>query len=422
VTYLLGLVVNAVGKKLFRAQDRWIRSLELQGYAGSLKFRSLIRNLDLGVSDFECVDPMEETGWLRSRLLALAGWDLGRTAKHNARILENRYRVVGQLPFAAMTASSAAHSDISFQRATVRVSRNSSMILGVAALWALTRALSIPDARFLIAFAVLSGLSLGAYFSFLQRARWYALDSIKYSLANLTQGEPKKISGLIFDLGGVLTRDIRERLFEKLAYDDPPLRRIAASVSDTIWEEAAIRPMEIQAFWVRLREEVSKSYSAFPKRLLSDEALDKLSEELLECNVTVLNLVKEARSLSLPIALCTNNTSFWMERLDQRFQLRQLFDAVAISCDEGTAKPAPELIEVAARGLGVALDSLVFIDDREENCRAAARLGLQPVLFRTAKALRSTLRGFGLPLRPDSCKDEWLRELSGSSPSEKSKS
>jgi putative hydrolase of the HAD superfamily len=169
--------------------------------------------------------------------------------------------------------------------------------------------------------------------------------------------------------------------------------------------------MKIGEFWERLREEVRKSQPDFPTSLLSDEALGQLSEDLLECNITMRNLIKEARSLSLPIALCTNNTEFWMKRLDQRFKIQELFDSVLISYERGAVKPSPVIIEMAARSLQLELNSIAFIDDREENCRSAARLGLQPILFRSAKTLRSTLRGFGLPLRSDDSDNKWVKRL-----------
>ncbi|HZF10668.1 MAG TPA: hypothetical protein VFE33_17920 [Thermoanaerobaculia bacterium] len=233
-SYLLGLVVNTLCKKLFRPQDRWIRSIELQRYAGSLKFRKLIRSLGLGIEDYECVDPLVEVGWLQKWLLLAVGLALGPAARANARTLERCYRVVGQLPFAAMATSNAAHADISIQRATVRISRNSALVCGIAAVWLLMRAALLGRSSLWAAFIICAALAAGCFFSFLQRARWYALDSIKYALAGVGDGEERKIVGVVIDLGGVLTRDIREPLFADLIRAYPALSEIAVRVSGAL--------------------------------------------------------------------------------------------------------------------------------------------------------------------------------------------
>jgi HAD superfamily hydrolase (TIGR01509 family) len=196
-----------------------------------------------------------------------------------------------------------------------------------------------------------------------------------------------------------------------LARAHPDLREVASQVSDAIWGRAATQVMTRSAFWADLRAEVKKRLPSSRVSILSDAALEQVASAQMRYNKTLLELAEELRLLGIPMVACSNMTSFWMETLDQRFHLRQLFSDLVLSCDHGTVKPGWKLIELAANHFGIPYESLVYIDDREENCHAALRLGLQPVLFRSAPVLRATLRGFGLALRADDRPDEWLGKV-----------
>ncbi|GLU48081.1 HAD family hydrolase [Nocardiopsis ansamitocini] len=52
------------------------------------------------------------------------------------------------------------------------------------------------------------------------------------------------------------------------------------------------------------------------------------------------------------------------------------FDAVFFSCDIGVCKPDPAIYQHALDALGSSPQETAFIDDREENVRAAAELGI----------------------------------------------
>jgi putative hydrolase of the HAD superfamily len=57
------------------------------------------------------------------------------------------------------------------------------------------------------------------------------------------------------------------------------------------------------------------------------------------------------------------------------------FELVAFSCRIGHAKPALDAYRWCIRGLAVAPEDILFIDDRAENLEAAARLGIATHLF-----------------------------------------
>src|SRR5581483_1250364 len=61
---------------------------------------------------------------------------------------------------------------------------------------------------------------------------------------------------------------------------------------------------------------------------------------------------------------------------------RHLFDTVVSSAEEGLAKPEPAIYRLAAERLGLDVTACVFIDDHEDNVRAAEAAGMRGVLYR----------------------------------------
>ncbi|WP_281268266.1 HAD-IA family hydrolase [Arthrobacter livingstonensis] len=57
------------------------------------------------------------------------------------------------------------------------------------------------------------------------------------------------------------------------------------------------------------------------------------------------------------------------------------------------AKPAAEIFDIALSRAGRSPQETLFIDDRDENLRAAEALGIQTHRFATAEGLSQVLRG-----------------------------
>ena len=59
--------------------------------------------------------------------------------------------------------------------------------------------------------------------------------------------------------------------------------------------------------------------------------------------------------------------------------LLDLVDAAVLSCEVGTAKPDPEIYQIALRSLGVLAADAVFLDDQPGYCAGAAAVGIRPI-------------------------------------------
>ena len=67
------------------------------------------------------------------------------------------------------------------------------------------------------------------------------------------------------------------------------------------------------------------------------------------------------------------------------------FEAMFVSAELGLIKPDPEIYRVTARELGIALEQMVFIDNKKINVDAAVALGVTGHVFTTVAELRTFL-------------------------------
>ena len=67
------------------------------------------------------------------------------------------------------------------------------------------------------------------------------------------------------------------------------------------------------------------------------------------------------------------------------------FEAMFVSAELGLIKPDPEIYRVTARELGIALEQMVFIDNKKINVDAAVALGVTGHVFTTVAELRDFL-------------------------------
>lgn len=111
-----------------------------------------------------------------------------------------------------------------------------------------------------------------------------------------------------------------------------------------------------------------------------------------------VDLVRALHAASLPLFGLTNWSAELYPHAPATFDFLALFDDVVVSGAVGAAKPDPRAYEIVAERSGLPLDRLVFVDDKQLNVDAAARLGMDAITFTDADSLRIELRGRGLPV------------------------
>lgn len=116
-------------------------------------------------------------------------------------------------------------------------------------------------------------------------------------------------------------------------------------------------------------------------KVLHAECLDILAELKQRGQYRLATLNNESRELN-------------DHRLDA-FKLRSLFDYFICSGYVHEMKPLPGIYQSAIDISGCAAETSLFIDDKQENCAAAAVLGMRTILFQSPMQLRTALGQLG---------------------------
>lgn len=90
-----------------------------------------------------------------------------------------------------------------------------------------------------------------------------------------------------------------------------------------------------------------------------------------------------------------SNYPVWIAELAERFGFAERFDGVHASCHLGVRKPHPAFFDRLLDRIGRRPGDCWFVDDRADNCAAAAAAGISAHVFRDAATCRRWLRAEG---------------------------
>ena len=180
--------------------------------------------------------------------------------------------------------------------------------------------------------------------------------------------------GLILDFGGVLSSNFFEALrgfCRREGLPEDALLRLI-SVDDGArgvlvdLERGAIGQPEFEA-------QVAELLGVPPAGLLRRIMADLKPEE------RVLKACEELRRHGIKVSVLSN--SWGTEPFDpyEPWRLEESFDSIVISHQVGLRKPDPRIFELAARGLGVAPEECVYIDDIAAYLVPAREMGMRVV-------------------------------------------
>ena len=124
------------------------------------------------------------------------------------------------------------------------------------------------------------------------------------------------------------------------------------------------------------------------------------SDSLVGAIEDTVQVLRELHAAGIPLFALTN----WSQELFpvalKRFGFLGLFDDIIVTGEERVAKPDPKIFEILQRRIGHSLHDCIFIDDSPGNIEAAAKAGLDAVLFTDTGHLREDLTVRGLLLSP----------------------
>jgi HAD superfamily hydrolase (TIGR01509 family) len=195
-------------------------------------------------------------------------------------------------------------------------------------------------------------------------------------LEDVIQVSMKKISTIIFDLGGVildLDQDRTLRAFSRLGLDLDDVNESSAIFTD--FETGKINA-----------DDFRQGIQTLSKGMLTPDQIDTCwNLMLLEITEERFRLIEQLRK-SFNIYLLSNTNSihidYFRQYIDSSFGLDRwdnLFDKQYLSYEIGLRKPHKAIYEYVLKELGRGPDECIFIDDNVTNVRNAGSLGIHTI-------------------------------------------
>jgi len=196
----------------------------------------------------------------------------------------------------------------------------------------------------------------------------------------------------IFDMGGVVTSTFQmDAIYKKMGINKDTFFKICKSNKKDIWKELETGKIDTNCFWQQFNENILN----FQNQQTENETVYKnipiIENDLFRLffhpvlNQKTVELISELKKKHRVV--CGTNTiqSHWenhLERGDYTF-----FDQTYASNKIGIAKPDPKFFELIMEAENAEPENTFFTDDKEENCKAAASLGISTFLCKSPKDL-----------------------------------
>jgi len=193
------------------------------------------------------------------------------------------------------------------------------------------------------------------------------------------------IKAIIFDFGRVISAQKPPSLFRSYEQD---LGLAPGTINPIMfgspaWQDALLGRKTIEEYWRAIGPALGlhaiERITGFRRRYHADEAI----------NERVLDLIRRLHG-HYKLAVLSNSPPD-LARWLAEWGIRDLFDVVFCSGDEGVIKPDPAAFALTLERLGVAPEEAVFIDDTPGHVEAARALGLHGIHFTTGEALADQL-------------------------------
>ena len=193
------------------------------------------------------------------------------------------------------------------------------------------------------------------------------------------------IKAMIFDFGLVISAPrpaARFHAYERdLGIARGSINRIM--FDSPAWQDALVGRLTMRGFWAAVGPSLGLTtqgqIDAFQRRYYGDESV----------NPDVLNLIRSLHG-DYGLAVLSNHPPGLDQWLSD-WGIRDLFDVVYCSGDEGRVKPDPAVYHATLDRLGVRPAQAAFIDDTVGHVTAARALGIHGIVFSDAQRLEKDL-------------------------------
>ncbi|MHB8731383.1 MAG: HAD family hydrolase [bacterium] len=189
------------------------------------------------------------------------------------------------------------------------------------------------------------------------------------------------LRALILDYGQVLTYPQAPDVIQAMA------ARLGVTVeafTAAYWEHR--RPYDAGEYppadyWRRVLRSLALRPEELDERALLDWLVGRDGDSWMRYRDEVWDLAQDVRAKGVPTAILSNMPVALAQCIRRDRALEKWFDVVIVSGDVRSTKPDPRIYRLCLGRLDAEPAGALFVDDREENVAAAARLGMPTVHF-----------------------------------------
>lgn len=183
-----------------------------------------------------------------------------------------------------------------------------------------------------------------------------------------------KKTTVIFDLGNVLVAYDWKSYLKTFSFAEDIFQVIAdAMFLNSDWEEGDRGADEEQ--WLSLFIENAPSY---------EKEIREVYKHLEGCAYLfpyTLNLIRFFREKGFQIYFLSNYSEYLYKKTKETLSFLETFDGGVFSFEEKCIKPDKIIYERLLNKYNITPEEAIFFDDREENVKAAEKLGIQGIVF-----------------------------------------
>jgi len=200
----------------------------------------------------------------------------------------------------------------------------------------------------------------------------------------------KRITSIVFDLGGVLIDWNPRHLYRKVFNDEAEMEWFLSEVCSSEWNiiQDGGRPFsegiaELSLQHPHLSDKIALYFDRW-EEMLGGEIKD---------TVVILN---ELKSSGMPLYGLTNWSNETFPIAYRKYNCLKNLKGIVVSGDEKLLKPEHDIYRLLMNRYGIIAEESVYIDDNKANADAAAELGFNAIHFLSADQLRTELRELGV--------------------------
>ena len=192
------------------------------------------------------------------------------------------------------------------------------------------------------------------------------------------------MKNVIFDFGNVLVKWEPEKIYTEHFGDEAKAWWFLRHVVDLDWRQR-IDAGESQELCIRQLQAQHPDYSEAIE-VYRSHWREMLTGEMPGMREVVLELKQKTAVYGL-----TNWSMETFPEARERFGILQLIDRYVVSGAEHLVKPDPRLFQVLLDRYDLKAEDCIFIDDNPDNVEAAAKMGMEGIVFESAEKLSEKL-------------------------------